>query len=274
MATNHEHPINIDQRFDHLERMLSENRVLRGFWTNGKKADEGFEKACLLAALAPEVMVPGEDEYHESFYPEIGLCPAEVMPVWFAELTPSMDDLGSGEEWRSFANRYAKTIRLAAKTLGEEGWAKAESRAQAAILRLVRPNLFPHRLPVVDRILQILDRAAEGLVTETESEEWDELRQATRVKVTQGSAHMHALGAANNAAFFEITESAKYAANSIVAAQDCLGFYEKCDVTDVNLAEMRDKAWTEAGEKAWDKINDIVLSAIEYECAQVAAPCV
>lgn len=58
---------------------------------------DGQERVHLLAALAPEV---GEAA-------DPSACPANVMPQWLAQLTPSFDDHTSLTYWPAFVQCYA-----------------------------------------------------------------------------------------------------------------------------------------------------------------------
>ena len=63
-------------RLDRLDALIAKDRLLRGQWTDGQG------RACLLAALSPEVATASS----------ASRCPAALMPLWFAELTPWLDD--------------------------------------------------------------------------------------------------------------------------------------------------------------------------------------
>ena len=76
--------MNINERFDRLDRFIAEGRLVRNEWGDGQ------ERACLLLAIAPEV---GGSEG------KVDLCPASVLPPWLAELTPSLDDNGTNAAW-------------------------------------------------------------------------------------------------------------------------------------------------------------------------------
>lgn len=107
----------LESRFDQLDRLIAEGNLLRGSWT------EGQERACLLAALSPEVAT----EKHPS------ACPASLMPPWLAYLTPAMDDNGSREAWPAMVRRYAQLARRWA-VLGPIAWGRLDQRARAAVV--------------------------------------------------------------------------------------------------------------------------------------------
>src|SRR5262245_34527116 len=85
-------------RVNRLDKYITEGRLIRNDWI-GK--DKGRATACLLVALAPEC---GKARSADA-------CPASVMPRWFAELTPWMDDRGTDEAWPSMVRRYAAVAR-------------------------------------------------------------------------------------------------------------------------------------------------------------------
>ena len=82
----------LQARLNRLDKLIAEDRIVRGTWTG---VADGKKTACLLAALSPE---SGEQQTATA-------CPSDVMPVWLAHLTPSMDDSGSIEAWPAFIRR-------------------------------------------------------------------------------------------------------------------------------------------------------------------------
>ena len=105
--------MNIEDRIERLNTMIREDRITRHDWS--RVDEQGREVACLLAALSPEA---GRAENAEA-------CPAEVMPAWFACLTPWIDDCGSEAEWPRVVRRYsACAARWSA--LDEAAWRRVE----------------------------------------------------------------------------------------------------------------------------------------------------
>lgn len=81
----------IATRFDWLDKGLAEGRVLRKRWKSGdKRPGNGYERACLLVMVAPEVGDAGD---------VVAACPTWLLPPWFASLVPWMDDSGTESEW-------------------------------------------------------------------------------------------------------------------------------------------------------------------------------
>lgn len=105
--------MNLQDRIDNLNRLILDDRLLRHAWTDTEA--DGRERACLLAAIAPET---GKVE-------SASACPAELMPAFLAHLTPRIDDNGSVDSWPAMVRQYA---RLAATwhVLSHEAWLRVE----------------------------------------------------------------------------------------------------------------------------------------------------
>lgn len=148
--------MNFQQRLEKLHRHIEQETLVRGEW------GDGYQRACLLAALAPEVVFEdydGEDEGNPD------LCPASVMPAWLAHLTPWMDDYGSKEAWPGMVQRFAG---LAGRwhVLGPKTWRRLEFTARKLILETCRD-----RAPAVcDPIVVFYDQEIEG--DPLSDEEW------------------------------------------------------------------------------------------------------
>lgn len=113
-----------EQRVAHLYSLIERDDVLRHVWTDGPRGPHGYMRACLLAALSPEV---GDTE-------EPTECPSWLMPLWLAEATPDLDDEVSDEAWPDVIRRYAD---LAGRwhVLNDEAWERARHAATVAVLR-------------------------------------------------------------------------------------------------------------------------------------------
>lgn len=114
----------INERFDRLDTFIAEDRLVRKAWGDGQ------ERACLLLALAPEVVTVGVGER----------CPASVLPQWFARITPSMADCGSEAAWPAMVRRYARVVRRGATTLDDVGWRRVLARTMLAVLAEAKPH--------------------------------------------------------------------------------------------------------------------------------------
>ena len=109
--------MNLVERVARLNKMVADNRILRGAWT------DGHERACLLAALSPEA---GCQE-------SASACPSWVMPEWLAHLTPWIDDECSHDNWDKIVGKYAN---LAGRwhVLDDAAWDRCHLATRRAIL--------------------------------------------------------------------------------------------------------------------------------------------
>jgi hypothetical protein len=133
------------ERLDRLDRMIRENRVSRGEWT------EGHDRACLLAALSPEAGAAQS----------AAACPAELMPPWLAYLTPWLDDAPSADAWPGVVRRYASLARRW-HVLDGRAWDRARIGALIAIVSEARTHTGDDAvaLAAIDGVLGWLRRGA------------------------------------------------------------------------------------------------------------------
>jgi len=223
------------ERIERLQTFINEDRITRREWS-GYDA-QGREVACLLAALSPEA---GEAKDSEA-------CPAEVMPAWFANLTPWIDDSGSTAEWPCVVRRYAAcAARWSA--LDEAAWRRVEVAARRASVVEAMSHTTDER---------VLD-ACRGVLVWLD----DDMPESSRTAVA-AVARAAAAGTARSAAW-----AAAWAAVAALrpawatrdaawAARDAAGWAAR----DASAWA----AWTAEAEAA-DRITDAVLSALEKEC--------
>jgi len=83
---------------DLLDSAVAADTVIRGEWT---RTEDGRERACLLASLSP---VCGVERTSMA-------CPASVLPGWFAECVPWLDDCGSEAAWPEMIRTFADLLR-------------------------------------------------------------------------------------------------------------------------------------------------------------------
>lgn len=110
-----------DEALARLDQYIAEERLLRQRW-NGQDG-QGREKACLLAALVPQC---GYEKTPEA-------CPADLMPAWFAHLTPWIDDRGSEEAWPDVVRRYA-ALAHRWYVLDDAAWCRLDVEARRIVL--------------------------------------------------------------------------------------------------------------------------------------------
>lgn len=96
-----------------LRQYIEEGRLIRREWEG--EAD-GRHTACLFVALAGKGKRPRD-------------CPKDLMPKWFAHLTPWIDDAGTEKHWPEVVRRYAD---LAERwhVLTEKQWQRLEFKVK------------------------------------------------------------------------------------------------------------------------------------------------
>lgn len=112
----------VTTRLDRLDQYLAEGKIIRRNWS--RLDEQGRVLVCLLAALAPEC-APSKDP---------ALCPADVMPLWLAHLTPWIDDAGSEEAWPAQILRYAALARRW-HALSDSDWQRLEYTVRGLCVR-------------------------------------------------------------------------------------------------------------------------------------------
>jgi hypothetical protein len=220
--------MNIEERVVRLQALINEGRIIRGYWTGVD--GRGRETACLLAALAPEV-VEADGEW---------ACPANIMPSWFAYLTPWIDDKSSEAEWPRMVRRYAAcAARWSA--LDNAAWRRVEVVAlRTAVVEAMRHITDAQASAILPQVLAWLDAGT--------PEPEREALQAAALKA-QGDAANVASAATR------IADAPLYTA---ALAADTAGM--AAEVAATMEAVLGAKA------AAADRIIDAVLSALEKEC--------
>lgn len=219
--------MNNNERFDRLDRFIETGNLIRNQWT------EGQERACLLAAISPEV---GENESTTA-------CPVSVIPQWLANLTPNMDDNGTIEEWLNFVKRYASILRQAANKLDIKAWQRIEYRVRALLVQEAKQHTQNVEvLKICDQVINLCQGVVNG--EEIDTEKFFAMRIVAN-KATWSAARCAAWWAADIAAY-----AVGYAAGSVARN------------AATSAAETARNAATSA---AWDRMNTGILDAIELE---------
>jgi len=81
-----------------LDRAIAADTMIRGEWT---RTEKGRKRACLLAALVPACGVERT----------AAACPASVLPPWFAECVPWIDESGTVAAWPEMVRTFADLLR-------------------------------------------------------------------------------------------------------------------------------------------------------------------
>lgn len=122
--------MNREQRCDNLDRLIESHNLLRGSW------GDGYRRACLLSAMAPEIIAHGMTAYGSPVTRiDLAACPASLMPDWMAHITPAIDDWGSDSLWGVTIRRYADLARRW-HVLDDAAWERVRVRLDDAL-----PNL-------------------------------------------------------------------------------------------------------------------------------------
>jgi hypothetical protein len=207
---------------------------------------DGRERACLLAALAPEC------GYQES----ADVCPADVMPAWLAELTPWIDDAGSDAAWPGVVRRYA-AVAARWHRLDAETWRRLDYRVRAlAVREAMRHTDHVDMLAACERVASLCERAAAG--GEVGSKEWAAARETVSWAAEEAA---EAAGTAAWAASRETAEeAAAEAAEAAVRAAE-VGAAEAAG-TEAEAAVRAAEAWAEAAARLIGQI----FGALEQAC--------
>jgi hypothetical protein len=226
--------MNIEERVPRLQILINEGRIIRDSWAGVD--EQGREQACLLAALSPEVVEHGN----------ASACPAELMPVWMAYLTPWIDDKSSEAAWPSAIRRYAACASRWS-SLDEAAWRRVEIAARrVAVVEAMGHTTDERVLDACRGVLVWLDadmpessRTAVVVAAAAAAGIWGSSR--TAVVAAAGSSRTAVVAAAGAAA-----QAAQAAQAAGAAAQVGAGA----------------AAWAAAA----DRIIDAILSALEKEC--------
>lgn len=116
------------ERCDLLDQYIAEGRLLRDTW---QRVEDGRQYACLLTAISPEALDIAKSGAWSS--PAFA-CPASVMPRWFADLVPWLDDAGSLAKWPSVIRRFAASFR---RPRSPEDWEALETDIQARVAKFM-----------------------------------------------------------------------------------------------------------------------------------------
>ncbi len=138
----------MQEHIESLRRHIEQGTLIRGKWTGTD--EQGRHTVCLLAAMVPQC---GSDQ-------SASACPADVMPMWLAHLTPRLDDNGSDEAWPGMVKRFAS---LAARwhTLDVAAWQRVQFTWLAAVVRdAAKHTTDPAAVCICNRVAALCDGVA------------------------------------------------------------------------------------------------------------------
>jgi hypothetical protein len=211
--------MNIEERVPRLQILINEGRIIRDSWAGVD--EQGRETACLLAALSPEVVEHGN----------ASACPAELMPVWMAYLTPWIDDKSSEAAWPSAIRRYAACASRWS-SLDEAAWRRVEIAAR----RVAVVEAMGHTTD--ERVLD----ACRGVLVWLDAD----MPESSRTAVVVAAAAAAGIWGSSRTAVVAAAGSSRTA---VVAAAGAAA-----------------QAAQAAGAAAADRIIDAILSVLEKEC--------
>ena len=200
--------MNTQQRIERLNTFISEGRLIRNEWTG--EDGQGRETACLLAAISPEVAESWAEKD----------CPSDLMPEWFARLTPWIDDTGSEEHWPEVIKKYAN---LASRwhVLSADDWERLEYKTKRIALIEARKHTNDTEvLKCVDGVIVLINRWLAG--DKPAIEVWSAAESAASAEIAARSAASAARIAARNAAASAARNAASAADRMIDEILDAL----------------------------------------------------
>lgn len=219
----------IESRVARLNTLVSEGRIARNEWFGID--EQGRATACLLAALSPEA---GDAENAD-------FCPAAVMPLWLAHITPWIDDACSETAWPRVIRRYAAcAARWSA--LDDAAWRRVEiATRRAAVEEAMRhtSNKTVHGATVLG--------ACRGVLV------W---LDADMPESSQAAVKMAAQAAA----------WAAVADRQAAAAAQAAAWAASGRAAEARAAAQAAVAQARVSVESADRIIDVVLSALEKEC--------
>jgi len=255
------------ERLDALDAAIERGEVLRGEWTC---EEDGRQLACLLAHVSPEVATAKS----------VSACPAKTLDPWFAHLLLYIDDECSLERRDEFLRRTAAVLRQWHR-LSTETRRRLDYECRAVAVREVRPHVplsEAQMIVAIDSALLLIARACAGeVLSEQEGEavrcslfavdEAMQLAATAAVRSVAASALPWAERAVWSSSSTVDPAAAANAARAATRAVVAFAF----DVLEPAGSAAAVAAWTASAEASADRMINQMLSAMERECAKVAA---
>lgn len=193
-----------------IEAYRAKDALLRRAWTVGDRGPDGYERACLLAAMVPEV---GDAKNSAK-------CPSALMPEWLARMTIWFDDDPSAEAWPRVIEEYVACIRRSG-AMTPDAWHRLDCRFRLVAVESARalcPADNTDALAAIDAAIDLLRRVVAGEGVDTERWEHVERVVLNVYKDTSGDASRSTWAAyqavifSSTGAATETTDAAVYAA--------------------------------------------------------------
>lgn len=231
--------LEIGYRFDGLDRLIEEDKVVRGTWGMGCTA-------CLIGGLSQEAKAEARAER----------CPPFLMPVWMARLSTRMNDLGAQEAHSGLIRRYARVMRQAALRLSPADWESVHRRLVLWLARLVCPAAGSIGLSV----LALWERLEAG--DPPEEEEWKAVLAEAEQKARQlGKSPEQAWGSIGVRRMESVWGLAQAADRKALTAQEQEGTW------------VLEEAYDVIPPNSEDAYADVILHYIEQKLREVSSDC-
>lgn len=152
---------------ERLERFdkFAERGILRFTWT---REEDGRARACLLTALSEEAYNIARD-HGASFMGIVNACPATLMPGWFAEITPKIDDNVSVEYWPKMVKEF-RTLAEGWEALSPTQWEVLGQRHASEINMIARDAVNAHNSSEIDVVSRNMNTAVRALFNDIAKE--------------------------------------------------------------------------------------------------------
>lgn len=194
---------------DRVREALRRGVLLRYKWRD--VAPDGRERACLLGWISGEVR---QQE-------RASACPADVMPMWLAELTPWLDDAPSDAAWPGVVAFFADLLeRSGALFANPAACQRLDYRVRAIGVREARAHVAAEStsaLRAINGVLALLDRAALGDVAP--EGEWAKAEWAAAEAREAALAAANATPDAWSSEAMKAAEAAEAAKAAVLAAK-------------------------------------------------------
>jgi hypothetical protein len=184
-----------------------------------------------------------------------------LLPKWFAELVPPIDDRGSVEAWPGMVQRFAEVVGRAATVLDTAAWERVKFRCLSIFVREAKSHTTDAKAAAVcETVIGLCDRSAAGEVIPKEA--WESRAAETWESQAEDGASRAAEGSAEAAKWAAAAAEAQAAEGAAAAAAAEAAKWAARAAAAETLAD--GDAW-EAWAAAWDRMTSAILDAIEAE---------
>jgi len=111
--------ITFEERLRLAERAYAEGRIIQHSWRG--RSPDGRELVCALTAFGPDITTPGE-------------CPADLMPLWMANVVVTLNDGIAADDLPWFASQLLDRARRW-RALDDRAWDRVSLAYRRACIR-------------------------------------------------------------------------------------------------------------------------------------------